>query len=187
VQSHCQLRLHILQSIPYMNTKQGIKNVKVFKKPISVVRLRMLLKGQNWDTFTFVRNPLVAETFNNILTLLFPTNFTISLLLIQVSSANHSHLQGATSAAPYALSNIQRKSYVYWTVHHSDSWVKRDQLDATCFIIILSSAQHVSDVNTSILGSRLQPAYGYHTTIATLQRNTNTLRTRYNPWSNSTN
>ena len=28
---------------------------------------------------------------------------------------------------------------------------------------------------------RLQPAYGYHTTIATLQRNTNTHRTRYNP------
>jgi len=27
----------------------------------------------------------------------------------------------------------------------------------------------------------LQPAYGYHTTIATLQRNTNTHRTRYNP------
>jgi len=27
----------------------------------------------------------------------------------------------------------------------------------------------------------LQPAYGYHTTIATLQRNTNTHRTRFNP------
>jgi len=44
-------------------------------------------------------------------------------------------------------------SYVYWTVHHLDSWVKRDQLDATCFIITLFSAQHVSDVNTSILRS----------------------------------
>ena len=43
--------------------------------------------------------------------------------------------------------------YVYWTVHHLDSWVKRDQLDATCFIITLFSAQHVSDVNTSILTS----------------------------------
>jgi len=28
-------------------------------------------------------------------------------------------------------------------------WVKRDQLDATCFIITLFNAQHVSDVNTS--------------------------------------
>ena len=33
------------------------------------------------------------------------------------------------------------------------SWVKRDQLDATCFIIILFSARHVSDVNASILRS----------------------------------
>jgi len=113
-----------------------------------------------------------------------------------------------------------RQSYVYWTVHHLDSWVKRDQLDATCFIITLFSAQHVSDVNKSILRSlwlirwvtswvlsgsmcvgvplqcgyggvvsvcRLQPAYGYHTTTAKPQRNTNTHQTRYNPWSNSTN
>jgi len=28
-------------------------------------------------------------------------------------------------------------SYVYWTVHHLDSWIKRDQLDVTCFIISL--------------------------------------------------
>ena len=40
--------------------------------------------------------------------------------------------------------------YVYWTVHHLDSWIKRDQLDVTCFIISLFNAQHVSDVNTSI-------------------------------------
>jgi len=86
-------------------------------------------------------------------------------------------------------------TYVYWTVHHLDSWVKRAQLDATCFIITLFSAKHVSDVNTSILRSLrlssdwvvLQTAYEYHTTIATLQRNTNTHRTRYNPWSNFTN
>ena len=45
------------------------------------------------------------------------------------------------------------KSYVYWTVHHLDSWVKRDQLDVTCFIISLFIAQHVSDVNTTILRS----------------------------------
>ena len=32
-------------------------------------------------------------------------------------------------------------------------WLKRNQLDATCFIITLFSAQHVSDVNTSILRS----------------------------------
>ena len=45
------------------------------------------------------------------------------------------------------------KSYVYWTVHHLDSWVKRDQPDVTCFIISLYNVQHISDVNTSILRS----------------------------------
>jgi len=45
-----------------------------------------------------------------------------------------------------------------WQSHwHSDdsfySWLKRDQLDVTCFIISLFIAQHVSDVNTSILRS----------------------------------
>jgi len=49
--------------------------------------------------------------------------------------------------------NIETGSYVYWTVHHLDSWIKRDQLDVTCFIISLFNAQHVSYVNTSILRS----------------------------------
>ena len=47
--------------------------------------------------------------------------------------------------------NTKNRSYVYWTVHHVDSWIKWDQLDVTCFIISLFNAQHVSDVNTSIL------------------------------------
>ena len=33
------------------------------------------------------------------------------------------------------------------------SWIKRDQLDVTCFFISLFNAQHVSDVHTSILRS----------------------------------
>ena len=32
-----------------------------------------------------------------------------------------------------------------------NSWVTRDQLEVTCFIVSLFIAQHVSDVNTSIL------------------------------------
>ena len=32
-------------------------------------------------------------------------------------------------------------------------WIKRDQLDVTCFIISLFNAQYVSDVNTSIIRS----------------------------------
>ena len=38
-------------------------------------------------------------------------------------------------------------------MHHLDSWIKRGQLDVTCFIISLFNAHHVSDVNTSILRS----------------------------------
>ena len=45
------------------------------------------------------------------------------------------------------------KSYVYRTVHHLDRWIKRDQLDVTCFFISLFHAQYVSDVNTSIFRS----------------------------------
>jgi len=44
-------------------------------------------------------------------------------------------------------------SYVYWTVHNLDSWIKVDQLDVTCFVISLFNAQHVSNVSTHILRS----------------------------------
>ena len=56
----------------------------------------------------------------------------------------HSHCSYCTNTCIY---------YVYWTVHHLDSWIKRDQLDVTCFIISLFTAQHVTDVNISILRS----------------------------------
>jgi len=38
-------------------------------------------------------------------------------------------------------------------VRHLDSWIKTGQLGVTFFIISLFNAQHVSDVNTSILRS----------------------------------
>jgi len=44
---------------------------------------------------------------------------------------------------------------VVWFPIFICNWVKRDQLDVTCFIISLFNAQHVSDVNTSILRSLL--------------------------------
>ena len=60
---------------------------------------------------------------------------------------------GVKSAWLIAIANCMSKSYVYWTVHHLHSWIKRDQRDVTCFIISFFNAQHVSDVNTSILRS----------------------------------
>ena len=49
--------------------------------------------------------------------------------------------------------NTCSTSYVYWTVHHVESWIKIDQLDVTCFIISLFTAQYVSNVSTSIFRS----------------------------------
>jgi hypothetical protein len=60
-----------------MKKNRVLKIMKFSKKPINVVRLHMLLKGQHRDTFTFVRIPLGAEKCNTILTSLFPTNFTV--------------------------------------------------------------------------------------------------------------
>ena len=57
------------------------------------------------------------------------------------------------STQPISSTQADSKSYVYWTVHHLDSWIKRNQLDVTCFFVSLFDAQHVSDVNTSILRS----------------------------------
>jgi len=55
---------------------------------------------------------------------------------------------------PVCIKNtISSESYDYWTVHHLDSWIKIDEPDVTCFIISLFNAQHVSDVNTSIVRS----------------------------------
>ena len=83
-----------------------------------------------------------------------------------------------------------------------ENWIKRDQLDVTCFIISLFNAQHVSDVNTSILKSLrlicwviswvvllwyelrcglagvVYPDAGWSTTPAKPKCNTNTPRTR---------
>ena len=51
------------------------------------------------------------------------------------------------------LSVVYENSYLlgYDIEHLKTSWMKRDQLDVTCFFISLFNAQHVSDVNTSII------------------------------------
>jgi len=45
------------------------------------------------------------------------------------------------------------KSYVYWTVHHCDSSRIKDQLDVTCYLFHFLCAQHVLDINISIIRS----------------------------------
>jgi len=48
-----------------------------------------------------------------------------------------------------------RRVIWYVCINIRINWIKRDQLEVTCFIISLFTAQHVSDVNTSILRSLL--------------------------------
>ena len=93
-------------------------------------------------------------------------------------TVRHTHINKDTTNI---WSHITTDFIIHWWT--KINWIKRDQLDVTCFIISLFTAQHVSDVNTSILRMQaealvLQPAYGYHTTPAKPQRNTNTQRTR---------
>jgi len=91
---------------------------------------------------------------------------TFALIVIYATyvaqSNNVSYRQRLSAYISFVISQntfhatvLQRSTptYIYLTVQHLDSWIKRDQLDVTCFIISLFTAQHVSDVNTSILRS----------------------------------
>jgi hypothetical protein len=67
----------------------------------------------------------------------------------------------ATSISRDPGSSVHSNEYVRPRTYYSKfitysqlhSWIKIDQLDVTCFFISLFNAQHVSDVNTSILRS----------------------------------
>ena len=72
-----------------------------------------------------------------------------------------------TPGVEYSLQAIQQHIFPPWHTPcksaanehvfqgktYTDRWIKRDQLDVNRFIISLFTAQHVSDVNTSILRS----------------------------------
>ena len=67
----------------------------------------------------------------------------------QQNETNESYSQAYVSISSKYWWNLK----VYWTVHHLDSSIKIDQLDVTCFIISLCTAQHVSNFSTSIFRS----------------------------------
>ena len=74
-------------------------------------------------------------------------SFSLSSVIFTPSGCAYSESIGS--------SNSLLKSYVYWTVHHCDSWRIRNQLDVTSYKVLLHFfyAQHVSDINTSITGA----------------------------------
>ena len=86
------------------------------------------------------------------------TSYKIQSRLKRVSFI-HNHSRTAIYTSPIIVEySKMRQTYrcapgIALTNTDLDSWIKRDQLDVTCFIISLFTAQHVSDVNTSILRS----------------------------------
>ena len=85
-------------------------------------------------------------------------------------------------------------------MHHLVSWIKIDQLDATYFIISLFTAQHVSNVSTSIFRSlrlivvdlfRLKQSFSLNKGTTPPQPNHTVIPThiepeQYNTWNKST-
>ena len=69
-----------------------------------------------------------------------------------VHAHTHTPVQWNIKALKSLMSNKAKRIDIQIT-KQDHSWVKRGQLDVTCFIISLYNAQHVSDVNTSILRS----------------------------------
>jgi len=118
----------------------------------------------------------------------FPIYWVLGLFLRGKSGSEVRNEWSYTSCFPYNPS---------WRRQGHFSWIKRDQLDVTCFIISLFNAQHVSDVNTSILRSLLFICWVIswvvlHTDTTPPQPYYNVTPTniepeQYNPWNNSTN
>ena len=49
--------------------------------------------------------------------------------------------------------NLFSESYIYWTVHHCNSWKQKTNLKSLAILFHFLCAQHVSDINISIIGS----------------------------------
>ena len=93
---------------------------------------------------------------------------------------------GCTYLGSYYLKDSDYNIFRYsWQI--SGSWIKIDQLDVTCFIISLFNAQHVSDVNTSILRSLRLICWVISWVVLHNVTPTRIEPEQYNPWNNSTN
>jgi len=121
--------------------------------------------------------------------LTFPENLKI-ISNTAVKTSNHAMINTASMLVVTIVRkklNSQMVENILQNLKCHYCWIKRDQLEVTCFFISLFNAQHVSDISTSILRSlrliywviswvvllwydacwcyvTLKPASGYHTT-----------------------
>ena len=133
------------QGVSWMN--ECAEKLQCYSKWLSGYSCAATIPCQIWGTTTIWQSqPKVVYTVSRDRVRVYPGTEGTN----QNRHWNHNRWHATNSLERTRLSCW---SYVYWTVHHLDSWIKRDQLDVTCFIISLFNAQHVSDVNTSILRS----------------------------------
>ena len=101
------------------------------------------------------RTPWLTRKANNIYPKWFihenPKSFSSARLTYCLHCLSFARQHWPTKEEQQARNPKFDMNYIYQD--RTICWVKRDKLDATCFIITLFSAQHVSDVNTSILRS----------------------------------
>jgi len=87
------------------------------------------------------------------------TFFSLAILNIILQSMLFSYFESLTSRLESAAmflpvcysTQIILKSYVYWTMHHCNSWWLTDQLMSLAILFHFLCAQHVSDINISII------------------------------------
>ena len=69
---------------------------------------------------------------------------------VEQSASNYQLLQYSRNLPHSEQTSI---SYVYWTVHHCDSWRIKTNLMSHAILFHFLCAQHVSDINISIIRS----------------------------------
>ena len=78
------------------------------------------------------------------------TEFLIPWELNRLSLGRRPDMLIEALLLPYNGVTVVWKSYVYWTVHHRDSWRIKHQLNVTSILFHFLCAQHVADINMSI-------------------------------------
>ena len=119
---------------------------------ISIWYCKIIKIQVNWN---YKRsNNEVSETYSHLPVHVFFGNFLsyagftygVNILLINRPMLQ---VEAKVDCMRLIMSTLQTVSYVYWTVHHLDIWIKIDQLMS----FALFFAQHVSNASTFIFRS----------------------------------
>ena len=152
---HCSIKTRLLFQREYFTL---LTVLKTFTYQFTMLCDYCILTPALHQCFQIAYNTsppvLAAAIRRTILKMLLHASTTLSLHLGPQSRVKNCRILLPKHSCYITLQKRKERDVLYIDRNESiNSWVKRDQLDATCFIITLFSAQHVSDVNTSILRS----------------------------------